>query len=89
MELFGRPGPDGLPVPFHVYSMRQAIEEGFILDVLKHYISYQTFYKLGSAADEKLVPERKARRRSAAMRHFTPTTSPRRWSSSWSTSAST
>ena len=37
LELFGRPGPDGLPQPFHVYSMRQAIEEGFILDVLQNY----------------------------------------------------
>ena len=73
MELFGRPGPDGLPVPFHVYSMRQAIEEGFILDVLRHYISYQAFYKLGSAADAKLVPERKARKalgRYAALHAF-------------------
>ena len=62
MELFGRPGPDGLPVPFHVYSMRQAIEEGFILDVLKNYTSYKTFYKLGSQADEKLVPAQKAKK---------------------------
>ena len=62
MELFGRSGPDGTPVPFHVYSMRQAIEEGFILDVLKHYVSYKTFYKLGSTADEKLVPQMKAKK---------------------------
>jgi type I restriction enzyme, R subunit len=62
MELFGRPGPDGLPVPFHVYSMRQAIEEGFILDVLKNYTSYKSYYKLGSQADEKLVPAQKAKK---------------------------
>ena len=62
LELFGRPGPDGLPVPFHVYSMRQAIEEGFILDVLKRYMSYKTYYKLGSKADEKLVPQMKAKK---------------------------
>ncbi|MFO1412419.1 MAG: type I restriction endonuclease [Burkholderiales bacterium] len=62
LELFGRPGPNGVPGAFHVYSMRQAIEEGFILDVLKHYTSYQTFYKLGSAADEKLVPQLKAKK---------------------------
>lgn len=37
LELFGRrPDPGSLPAPFHVYSMRQAIEEGFILDVLKN-----------------------------------------------------
>ncbi|MCB0827092.1 MAG: type I restriction endonuclease subunit R, partial [Armatimonadetes bacterium] len=38
IELFGRPGPDGKPTPFHVYSMQQAIEEGFILDVLTNYL---------------------------------------------------
>ncbi|MDF2862279.1 MAG: hsdR [Achromobacter mucicolens] len=46
LELFGRPGPDGLPQPFHVYSMRQAIEEGFILDVLKNYTSYKLAFQL-------------------------------------------
>ena len=46
MELFGRPGPDGLPQPFHVYSMRQAIEERFILDVLKNYTSYKLAFRL-------------------------------------------
>lgn len=46
LELFGRPGPDGLPQPFHVYSMRQAIEEGFILDVLKNYTTYKLAFKL-------------------------------------------
>jgi type I restriction enzyme, R subunit len=35
LELFGHKGIDGLPHPFHLYSMQQAIEEGFILDVLK------------------------------------------------------
>lgn len=62
LELFGRPGEDGLPTPFHTYSMRQAIEEGFILDVLKNYTSYKMFYKLGSQADEKLVPSMKAKK---------------------------
>lgn len=62
LELFGRPGTDGKPTPFHVYSMRQAIEEGFILDVLKHYTSYRAYYKLGSKADEKLVPAGKAKK---------------------------
>ena len=60
MELFGRPGSDGLPEAFHVYSMRQAIEEGFILDVLHNYTSYQTYYKLGAESDDKLVPAGKA-----------------------------
>ena len=61
LELFGRKDADGKPVPFHVYSMRQAIEEEFILDVLKHYTSYGTFYNLGAIANEKLVPQKKAK----------------------------
>lgn len=58
LELFGRKGPDGLPQPFHVYSMRQAIEEGFILDVLKNYTSYKLAFKLahdGQEWDDKAV----------------------------------
>ena len=62
LELFGRPDADGKPIPFHVYSMRQAIEEEFILDVLKHYTSYAAFYQLGSMSDEKLVPQLKAKK---------------------------
>jgi type I restriction enzyme R subunit len=58
LELFGRKRPDGLPQPFHVYSMRQAIEEGFILDVLKNYTSYKLAFKLahdGQEWDDKEV----------------------------------
>ncbi|RQR51443.1 type I restriction endonuclease subunit R [Burkholderia sp. Bp9126] len=65
LDLFGRPGPDGLPHPFHVYSMRQAIEEGFILDVLKNYTTYKLAFRLahdGQEYDEKQVE------RSAAMK---------------------
>ncbi|MDC8771757.1 type I restriction endonuclease subunit R [Roseateles albus] len=62
LELFGRKDEDGKPIPFHVYSMRQAIEEEFILDVLKHYTSYSTFYNLGSIHDSKVVPQQKARK---------------------------
>jgi len=46
LELFGRNNAAGLPAPFHVYSMQQAIEEGFILDVLKNYTPYKTAFKL-------------------------------------------
>ncbi len=46
IELFGRSDADGVKHPFHSYTMRQAIEEGFILDVLQNYISYQVAYKL-------------------------------------------
>ncbi len=63
MELFGRPATDGLPEPFHVYSMRQAIEEGFILDVLKNYTPYKLAFKLannGKEYDEKEVEKSEA-----------------------------
>ena len=43
LSTFGMPQEDGSFKPFHVYSMRQAIEEGFILDVLKNYTTYQNF----------------------------------------------
>ncbi len=63
LETFGVPGPDGKPRPFHLYSMRQAIEEGFILDVLGHYTSYKTYYRLvKAAADDPDVDKRKAAR---------------------------
>ncbi|MDP1646193.1 MAG: type I restriction endonuclease [Thiobacillus sp.] len=65
MELFGtrpdpsrKPAPDNVPTPFHVYSMRQAIEEKFILDVLKNYTPYSLAFKLaheGKEFDEKAV----------------------------------
>ena len=72
LEIFGtrpdparKPGADNVPYPFHVYSMRQAIEEGFILDVLKNYTPYKLAFKLaheGKELDEKQVE------RSAAMK---------------------
>ncbi|MDY5157517.1 hypothetical protein, partial [Actinotignum timonense] len=46
LEMFGRPGPDGKPDPFHVYTMQQAIEEAFILDVLRNYTTYKTAFQL-------------------------------------------
>jgi len=70
LELFGqRPnpeqpaGPDNLPEPFHVYSMRQAIEEGFILDVLKNYTPFKTAFRLayeGKEYDETQVEQGEA-----------------------------
>ena len=46
LELFGHKGMDGLPHPFHLYSMQQAIEEDFILDVLRNYTPYKTAFRL-------------------------------------------
>ncbi|MBK5204573.1 MAG: type I restriction endonuclease subunit R [Polaromonas sp.] len=72
LELFGtrpdpmrKPATDNVPVPFHVYSMRQAIEEKFILDVLQNYTPYSLAFKLahnGQELNEKEVE------RSAAMK---------------------
>lgn len=59
LQLFGRrpdptqpPSEDNLPAPFHVYSMRQAIEEGFILDVLENYTTYSLAFKLANGGQE-------------------------------------
>lgn len=62
LEMFGRPGPDGKPRPFHTYTMQQAIEEGFILDVLRNYTTYKTAFQLAqktgdAASGEELVDE--------------------------------
>ena len=63
LEVFGKPGADGMPEPFHLYSMRQAIEEGFILDVLKNYTTYKTYYRLiKSIEDDPEVDKKKAAR---------------------------
>jgi type I restriction enzyme R subunit len=73
MEIFGtRPDPsrkpanDNVPTPFHVYSMRQAIEEKFILDVLQNYTPYKLAFKLaheGKEVDEKEVERSAALKR--------------------------
>lgn len=61
LEIFGTPTPGGAPQPFHVYSMKQAIEEGFILDVLANYTTYQTYYKVGKAtADDPEYSKKQA-----------------------------
>jgi type I restriction enzyme R subunit len=72
LELFGEKvtGADGveLRVPFHTYSMRQAIDERFIMDVLANYTTYATYYKLANTGPEDPnVPVRKA---SAALARF-------------------
>ena len=63
LELFGRPGANSLPEAFHLYSMRQAIEEDFILDVVKNYTTYATYYRLVKAIeDDPRLPKKKAAR---------------------------
>lgn len=63
LELFGVPDPaTGHPRPFHTYSMRQAIDEGFILDVLGNYITYANFFRLTAPdSDDREVDTKKAR----------------------------
>lgn len=63
LELFGREGSDGKPHAFHIYSMRQAIEEKFILDVLQNYTTYKTYYRLVKSVEEDPnIPKRKGAR---------------------------
>jgi type I restriction enzyme R subunit len=61
LQLFGRPGAGDLPEPFHLYSMRQAIEERFILDVLTNYTTYATYYRLlKQVEDDPELPKKRA-----------------------------
>lgn len=61
LEQFGTEYEDGSFHPFHIYSMRQAIEEGFILDVLQNYMTYRTCYQLARNVTENPdVPQSKA-----------------------------
>jgi len=80
--LFGRPkNPDeplsdeNKPESFHRYTQRQAIEEGFILDVLENYTPYETAYKLGStiSLNDKRVDKKMARRSLARWQSLHPT----------------
>ena len=52
LQLFGRINSKGQHEAFHIYSMKQAIEEGFILDVLQNYITYNTYYRLNKEINE-------------------------------------
>jgi type I restriction enzyme R subunit len=74
LEIFGtrpdpsrKPAKDNIPHAFHVYSMRQAIEEGFILDVLRNYTPYKLAFKL--AQEGKVIDEKQVER-SAAMKRL-------------------
>lgn len=74
LERFGTRRPDGLPYPFHLYSMRQAIEEGFILDVLQNYMTYKAYYELEKVIeDDPVFKTKKAQRKVARFAHMHPT----------------
>ncbi len=52
LQLFGNHNAEGKPEAFHIYSMKQAIQEGFILDVLTNYTTYKTFYEVSKKMEE-------------------------------------
>lgn len=68
LEMFGTEYPDGSFHPFHIYSMRQAIEEGFIMDVLQNYMTYKTCFKIAKTIDEN--PELPASRTSKIIKKY-------------------
>lgn len=66
LEMFGSPceiNGEKKFTPFHLYSMKQAIEEGFILDVLKGYIAYASYYKIVSKNDNREYDKKKANKK--------------------------
>ena len=68
LEMFGEPSEDGSFHPFHIYSMHQAIEEGFILDVLQNYMTYKTCFKIANSTPEN--PEVPASRASKVIKKY-------------------
>lgn len=68
LGVFGTPNIEGKPEPFHLYSMRQAIEEGFILDVLENYTTYERYFKLTKAINED--PELNKKKAAKAIGRF-------------------
>ena len=66
LELFGRKDADGKFVPFHIYSMRQSISEGFTLDVLQNYTTFKRYFQL-----VKSVPEDKTYEKRRTLRMLT------------------
>ena len=82
LQLFGRKNPvTGDWEPFHTYAMRQAIDEGFILDVLRNYLTYRTYWRLRNAAvDEasRQVDPRKAKARLVRAAELHPTSQEQR-----------
>ena len=64
LEKFGEPQPDGSFAPFHLYSMKQAIEEGFILDVLSNYTTFKSYYEIQkSIEDNPLFDTKRAQKK--------------------------
>lgn len=68
LAVFGQKNPEGKPTPFHLYSMRQAIEENFILDVLQNYTTYELYFKISKAIEED--PELNKKKAAQAIARF-------------------
>ncbi len=68
LEMFGTEWYDGSFHPFHIYSMKQAIQEGFIMDVLQNYMTYHTYYKIAKTIPDN--PEVPASRAAKVIRRF-------------------
>ena len=68
LQMFGTKTASGQYVPFHIYSMRQAIEEGYILDVLKNYLTYKMYYKILKKSPDN--PELDSGKAIAAIKRF-------------------
>ena len=66
LQLFGRLNTKGQREAFHIYSMKQAIEEGFILDVLQNYTTYDTYYRLNKEIEDDPVFQTSAAKRQIA-----------------------
>jgi type I restriction enzyme R subunit len=62
LELFGRKNEVGEFVPFHSYTMKQSIYEGFTLDVLKNYTTYKRYFKVLQSGEDKELPEGKVKK---------------------------
>ena len=90
--MFGEPFPEGDEVkhrPFHSYTMKQAIQEGFILDVLKNYTPVDSYYRLvKTVEDDPEFDTKKARRSCGGTWRATTTRSARRRRSWWTISTS-
>ncbi|WP_347988388.1 type I restriction endonuclease [Methylomonas sp. AM2-LC] len=75
LEKFGRQGADGKFYPFHLYSMKQAIEEQFILDVLANYTTYKSYYEVQKSVEENpLFNTAKAQKKLKAFVEASPST---------------
>lgn len=68
LEMFGQELEDGTFHPFHIYSMRQAIEEGFIMDVLQNYMTYKNCWRIAKTTEDN--PELPSSRASKEIRKY-------------------